>query len=389
MNIIVPKKSILPLLEDAARIASQKATAGTDMAMTLLRAARATSGEAPGRVEVVASDHTRSLVGHVEAEVGAAGEATAPAKSLALRVKAMPDGPVEIDFVDGQATVRAVGAPRRFSLYGMAPETYPPIPQPSGETRVLRASELIDVLARTKHSISTDETRPHINSAFVEWEGQVMRVTTTDGHRLSTASLKRGPRPGVPLASATTTMLIPSLGVADILTLCEAADPQAEVRVREGGSNLFVELGERRFSVRLAEGRFPPAAAILGSSYDHTATLPRAPFLDTIRAVLVACDTKTSGLRLAFSRGRVEVMASSVETGSGCDEMVVSYDGPDITVGVAGKYVADALLAMTPPVGEPDDIALSFSREIDPICIRPTWKSDDLTMACVIMPMRL
>ena len=45
--------------------------------------------------------------------------------------------------------------------------------------------QLALLMARTHFSISTDETRAHVNSALFEWSGDRVRMVTTDGHRLS------------------------------------------------------------------------------------------------------------------------------------------------------------------------------------------------------------
>ena len=58
------------------------------------------------------------------------------------------------------------------------------------------AATLRDMIAKTFFSISTDETRYHLNGVLFECDGKVARMVSTDGHRLSKVErpLEGGPK---------------------------------------------------------------------------------------------------------------------------------------------------------------------------------------------------
>ena len=81
----------------------------------------------------------------------------------------------------------------------------------------LPVDQLALLIARTHFSISTDETRAHVNRALFEWAGDRVRMVTTDGHRLSKMEAT------VAGSSATATMLIPLKAIAELRRLAEEA----------------------------------------------------------------------------------------------------------------------------------------------------------------------
>src|SRR5262249_14374446 len=155
---------------------------------------------------------------------------------------------------NAQTTIKAVGSPRRFTLRGIPASEFPalPSPDPAAPSLSIGVDLLSRLIARTHFSISTDETRPHVNSALFEWDGDRVRVVTTDGHRLSKAEAT------VAGSSAKATMLIPLKAVAELRRLADDAkaeraerdaqtksdsksDP-ASVRIIQSGPHAFFDV---------------------------------------------------------------------------------------------------------------------------------------------------
>ena len=49
---------------------------------------------------------------------------------------------------------------------------------------------LAELISLTQYSMSHDDTRPHLAGTLFEGDGKVVRMVTTDGHRLSKAEHK-------------------------------------------------------------------------------------------------------------------------------------------------------------------------------------------------------
>ena len=117
----------------------------------------------------------------------------------------MPDGPVRLTVKDASLGMYAGGSKRRYTLHGMPGEDFPALAEPDAKapTLELELDLLSALIVGTHFSISTDETRAALNSAFFEWDGDRVRMVTTDGHRLSKMEVQVKGR------QATATMLIP------------------------------------------------------------------------------------------------------------------------------------------------------------------------------------
>src|ERR1019366_10554761 len=155
----------------------------------------------------------------------------------------MPDGPIHLASEDNAtATNRAAGSARRYRLRGMPGDDFPPLPTPSegSPSLALDVEVLQELVAKTHFSISADETRAHLNSALFEWDGDLVRMVTTDGHRLSKMEVKVTGR------QASATMLIPLKAIHELRRLSEdlsgetkEGQPKPQLQITQSGSRAF------------------------------------------------------------------------------------------------------------------------------------------------------
>src|SRR5262245_11265276 len=96
MDLVAPKKDLLRLVSRCQGVADKK-SAMPVLANVLLAA----EGNA---LRVSATDLYLSVSGQSPADVTTAGSVAVPAKDLFERIKAMPDGPVQVTAKDGAHT---------------------------------------------------------------------------------------------------------------------------------------------------------------------------------------------------------------------------------------------------------------------------------------------
>src|SRR6476646_3977093 len=217
MELTVAKKDLLKLVTRMQGVAERKSTMPV-LSNVLLAV------EGPNSLRIAATDLYLALFGKISAEVHKPGSVAVPAKDLFERVKMMPDGPIHISTQDNSTTtLKASGSARRYTLRGMPGDDFPPLPAPAegAPTLALEVEVLKQLIDKTHFSISTDETRAHLNSALFEWDGDVVRMVTTDGHRLSKMEVKVSGR------QASATMLIPLKAIQELRRLCDEALAEA------------------------------------------------------------------------------------------------------------------------------------------------------------------
>ncbi len=382
MQVVVTKKDLVRILQRCQGVADKKST------MPVLgNVALEVSG--PDALRLSATDLYLAVSGTIKAKVDKGGSVAVGARDLFERVKMMPDGEIAISTTDSAATtIRSVGGARRYTLHGIPGEEFPKLPmlEEGATTHQLDAEVLAQLMTATHFSISTDETRLHLNSALFEWDGDRVRMVTTDGHRLSKMEI------AVPGQQASTHMLVPLKGIQELRRLCDEVRAEAgkqdnvdtTVTLAQSGPNAFFQLAGFTFSVKLVDAQFPPYGQVIPDKSERAIAVPRLPMADALKAVKLAASDRTGGVKLSVSDGKIRFESESPESGEGFDEVSVDYDGGDVTVGFNAHYFLDVLGAI-----DDDQIVLGVSGELDPAVIRPRTESPKKSYLAVIMPMRI
>ncbi len=324
MELTVPKKDLLRLVTRMQGVAERKSTMPV-LSNVLLAV------DGPSTHRVAATDLYLALIGRVPVEVSKGGSVAVPAKDLLERVRMMPEGPIQIASLDNATTtLKASGSARRYTLRGMPGEDFPPLPSAAegSPSLAMDVGVLQELIAKTHFSISTDETRAHLNSALFEWDGDVVRMVTTDGHRLSKMAVKVTGR------QASATMLIPLKAVQELRRLCDDVVSEskegvkAQLQITQSGSSAFFQGGGMSFAVRLVDAQFPPYAQVIPQQSEKLVRVPRAQFADALRAVSVAASERTGGVKLQLSPGTMRIVTESPESGEGSTRSPSSSTAP-------------------------------------------------------------
>ena len=378
MELTVAKKDLLKLVGRMQGVAERKSTMPV-LSNVLL------SVDGPSALRIGATDLYLALVGRVTADVSKGGSVAVPAKDFLERIRMMPEGPIHLASQDNATTtMKAAGSARRFTLRGMPGDDFPPLPSPAegAPSLSLEVDILKQLIDNTHFSISTDETRAHLNSALFEWDGDLVRMVTTDGHRLSKMEVKVAGR------QASATMLVPLKAIQELRRICEdivaeggkeAAKPQ--LQIAQSGSSAFFQGGGMSFAVRLVDAQFPPYSQVIPAQSEKIVRVPRAPFAEALRAVSVAASERTGGVKLSLTRGTMRITTESPESGEGFDEVPVEYAGANMTIGFNAKYFLDVLGSL-----DEDEIQLGLGGELDPAVVKPIGPRQFLA---VVMPMRI
>lgn len=387
MELTVAKKDLLKIVARMQGVAERKSTMPV-LANVLL----ALDGNT---LRLAATDLYLSLMGRVPADIAKPGSVAVSAKDLFERVKMMPDGPVVISSQDNATTtIKASGTARRYTLRGMPGDDFPPLPQPAegSPTLAIDVEVLSELIAKTHFSISTDETRAHLNSALFEWEGDVVRMVTTDGHRLSKVDVKVAGR------QASATMLIPLKAIHELRRLCDemisegvpagsdGEKKKPELLITQSGASAFFQGGGTTFSVKLVDAQFPPYSQVIPQTSERVVRAPRTALADALKAVSVAASERTGGVKLSLSNGSMRITSESPESGDGFDEIPVEFSGPNMSIGFNAKYFLDVLAAIND-----EEVSIGLSGELDPAVLRPAGASTspDRQFLSVVMPMRI
>lgn len=379
MDITVAKKDLLRLIGRAQAVADKKSTRPV-LANVLLDATGADC------LMVSATDLHISVTGKIPADVRRKGSVAVPARDLLERTKMMPEGPLLFTHENENTVLfKAEGSKLQYRLHSVAGTEFPSLPSPPATAPRLeiKASIVSTLITRTQFSISTDDARSNLHSALFEWQDDRVRMVTTDGHRLSKMEVV------VADTKAKASMLLPLKAIVELRRLAEetVADggKDATMTIIPAEPNAFFEVPGAVFAVKLVDAQFPQYRQVIPKDSQRIVKAPRNMLTNALRAVSLAANDKTGGVKLSLGPDILRITSESPESGDGLDEIPVDYSGADMTIGFNAKYLLDVLSAMD----DEESVALGLSGELDPAVLRPASDRTDRDYIAVVMPMRI
>ena len=368
MDLTIAKRDLLPLVKRAQAVADKKST-NPVLANLLLTAT-------PEGLRVEATDLYLSVSGSCTADVRQQGVYAVDAKQLLERVAAMADGPLLVR-VDGASLVlKAAGAARKYTLHVMPGADFPKLPQPDANAPrfAMSGKALAGLIAQVAFAVSPDDTRPNLNSALLEIRDGTLRLVSTDGHRLCKVETKT--------EAADARLLIPLKAVHELRKIADSASGEVSVTCSEPVA--FFEADGSTFGVKLVEAQFPAFAKVIPEASAKIARVPRVAFAEALKAVGLAANSGTGGVKLTLTPGVLRITSERPDSGDGLDEVPMDYDGPEMTIGCKGSYLGEAVNAMAC-----DEVVIGLGDELAPGVLRPGLQVEGGNYVAVVMPMRI
>lgn len=379
MEFVITKKNFLRGLQRTHGVADRKGS--MPILSNILLSTDSTSS-----LRFAATDLFLGVTATTPAEVKKGGSIAVSARHLFDIVKNLPEGEVRWTVGPNHNAEILVGK-TRFRIPGMPGDDFPALPTSGDAEYVSIDAEVIsELITKTQYSMSNDDTRPHLSGALFEAEGRLVRMVTTDGHRLSKADHQLDE--GSPML--TFSMLVPNRGINELKRLVEdvRADAKASkseerpsVSVATSGGSAFFKRDDVVLSVKLANEQFPPYGRVIPQQQDKRIVVGRQILIDSLKRMQIVSSDTSGGVRFMASPGQLRIVSENPDIGEGSDELDVDYAGEPITIGFNAKYIVEALSAL------PDDeIAIELSGELDPGVIKP---ANDPNFVGVVMPMRI
>jgi DNA polymerase-3 subunit beta len=371
MKLSVEKKDLLNVIARAQNIVEKRNT--MPILVNVLIEAKTE------HMRAFATDLEVSLTDEIKATVKSPGKVAVNAKSLFEIVKELPDGRIDLERKENNwlkiSQNRAV-----FNMVGISPEEYPVFPAFTTQEFVkMDGGVLSEMIEKTIYSVSTDETRYHLNGVYLEvrpdQDAASYRMVATDGHRLSLIDRKI---PSVP-PKTTQGVIVPRKGLHEIRKLLDAVEDSVEIAIE--GAQLVVRHGTTVLMVRLIEGKYPNYQQLIPQNLKEHFLVQREALLSSLKRVSLLSNSKSKGVTFSITSGKMEVTSNNPELGDAREELEVDYKGKDIKIGFNARYVLDVLASM-----KDDIVRVELNDQLSPGIIRP---QDDPSYTCVVMPMRI
>lgn len=366
MNLTITKRDFLRALARTHGVADRKSS------MPILTNVLLTADD--GAVRIAATDLYLGVAATVPAEVRTGGAVAVAARTLFDIVKNMPEGDMTWSVGANYAAELRSGKVR-FRIPGMPGDDFPPLPAPRELAFAsIEVSVLADLIAKTSYSMSTDDTRPHLAGALFESDGRVLRMVSTDGHRLSKAEREiPGEIPGLK-------MLVTNKGIGELKRLLDDAKTGG-VEIASDNVHAFFRREGLVLSVKLADEQFPPYEKVIPSRHTKRVVCSRDALVEALRRMSLMSNRTSGGVVVTLSPGVLRVSSEDPDHGDAAEDIDVDYDGGALKIGFSARYVLDAIGCL-----EDDEVTLEFTDELDPGVVKPTTGDQ---FVGVVMPMRV
>ncbi len=333
--------------------------------------------EAGEDLSIAATDLEVHIKRRCGAKVAQAGSATVAARKFYELVRELAPGDVTIRLLDNHF-VEVTSGRSRVRLVGLPAEDFPTFPQADGSSDssfTIDVEILARMIDRTLFAVSTDDTRAHLGGVFLTGSDELMRFVGTDGHRLALVS-----QPVSGASAPEKGIILPRKGLAELRRLIEGRDGEASVSI--GGNVVRVELADVALVMRLIDGEFPNYQQVIPGEVKFRVAIAKDELLSALKRVSVVASDRSRGVRLALAKDQLTVSASSPDFGEASEELEVSYDGDDLTVGFNSRYLTDVLAVLA----DTEKVEIGLIDDVSPGVI--SSEGDD-TYSYVVMPMRL
>ncbi len=337
--------------------------------------------EAAGdRVTLTATDLELGIRCSCPARVKKEGSGTVPARKLLEFVRLLPEGDVNMKFLENHWASITCGR-SRTRIAGMSRESFPELPATPEPIAEIPVKTLASMITRTAFAISMEESRFTLNGALLLMRPEGLTMVATDGHRLAFVQATVAESGNVDQQFRA---LVPKKAMNELVKLADDAGPDSKALFSGDENHLFFQVGHRLLMTRKLTGNFPDYERVLPKDHALSAKLLKDEIKSAIERVAQFADERSRAIRVQFVSGEVRIFSSSVEMGESEESVLSEYTGPDLEIGFNAQYLLDFLRAIPQ-----DHISFELKDQKSAGELRPAGEGITDQYRYVVMPMRI
>lgn len=335
---------------------------------------------ADDRITLSATDLELGIRCSCPARIKKEGSGTVPARKLLDYVRLLPEGDVNMKFLENHWANITSGR-SRTRIAGMSRESFPELPEMPAAIADIPVKTLIAMIARTQFAISMEESRFTLNGALLLMQPEGLTMVSTDSHRLAYVQAKAADSGQIEQQFRA---LIPKKAMTELMKLAEELGPEGKATFSGDDNHLYFQVGHRLLMTRKLTGNFPDYERVLPKDHALTAKLRKDEIRSAIERVAQFADERSRAIRVRFTSGEVQVFSSSVETGESEESVPSEYNGPDLEIGFNAQYLLDFLRAIPQ-----DQVTFELKDQKSAGEMRPAGDTVAENYRYIVMPMRI
>ena len=265
-----------------------------------------------------------------------------------------------------------------FKLPGVATDTFPELPSAKKMPFAISSSVLRQLISKTIFAITVEEGRYTLSGAKFEIRGDLLRIVTTDGHRLALIEVKgeiKNPD------NTEVDLLIPRKTLAELTKL--ASDFDGDISFGADDNHVYFQAGSRELTSRILSGQFPNYEMVLPKNNDQSVTLNTDVFGKALKRVSLMADERSHAVTLTLQKEKLVISSHNMDQGEADEIVETNFQGNEIAIGFNSQYIQDFLNSV-----DTENIVLEFKDANSQAEFKPATTDYERAL-CVIMPMRI
>tara|TARA_B100000029_G_scaffold461640_1_gene493582 strand:- start:616 stop:1731 length:1116 start_codon:yes stop_codon:yes gene_type:complete len=291
--------------------------------------------------------------------------------------KLQPDS--KIDFsLQSANKLKVVSGNSKFNLLCIPSDNFPlsdeDINQKSFE---VSSQKLLNLLNKTKISISNDETRHYLNGIYLHKlkleNKSFLCGVATDSHRLSSSSLE------IDSNTHIESIILPKKTIFQLISLLEQSNKN--VKISNNKSKIKFEMDTGILISKVIDGRFPDYNKVIPKQNDKILEVKLNEFKNSIDRVTSVSSDRKEGLRMSISKEALQLSVNSPNSGEGTENISAKFNSSDLNISFNSRYLTDIASQI-----ENESIVINLKDPGSPVLIRDF---SDKNSFHVVMPMKI
>lgn len=270
------------------------------------------------------------------------GSITVPAKNLSEFIGSLPSGKVELS-TSGEK-LKANGNKSSGTFTGMAASEFPVMPKYGEESQekarksfVLKKDIVQKIATQIAFAAATEESRPVLTGVqFKNTAGQ-MKITATDGFRMSRLTISGEDDPFESL-------ILPARSIMELARIAgEGRKETIGVEIAPENNQVIFEYDGVQLISRILEGNFPDVDKIIPAENKTQVIIEKGDLARAIKAAAIFARESSNIVRWEVKDGEVKIRAAATQSGESEMEVEADKSGEDGTIAFNYRYVTDFL----------------------------------------------
>lgn len=362
MKLQVTQENLNKALSTVARIANTRGTLPV-LANVLIKTVN-------GRLSIAATNLDVATTHYIGAKVSEEGSITVPARLMQDFVSSLPSGVIDLELEEFRLHIST--DQYQSVINGVSAEEFPVMPAiENGKSWTVAGPVLKKSLQQVVMAASTDEARPVLTGILLHTSEGKLYMAATDSYRLAEKELGAN--------SETISLLVPVSAMQDVLRI--VGDFEGDVTVSNDEQQILFQIGDVELVARLIEGKYPDYRKLIPQSFQTTANLKRADFLNVTKVSSLFARESAGSITINVDEATQSLSIRSVASQLG--ENTAKADAKVTGTGVItlnSRYLMDALHALSG-----DDVVFAFNGKLEAVVIRDPATQD---YTHIVMPLK-